>query len=199
MPEIIRDGKGRSFLAGVDYENRLLVNSVSIPYIMHMSFKHGRAYTISSVQQTLSAVDTWNYILFMKNIDPDRFIIVDIIRVSWNGGSTNYNRPLYVRGSMPVIPTGNQAEITAQNINQVSTNEASGNFYRWDGVGSGMTPVGYASSSTTMYQQGNTDIDFKGSIIMGLNDTIGYEVKSPEVGDCNISVYFYYINKNEEI
>ena len=62
-----------------------------------------------------------------------------------------------------------------------------------------MTPVGYASISTTMYAQGTTDLLFEGSIMMGLNDTIGYEVMSTEVGNCNIAIYFYYISNNEDI
>ena len=198
MPEMIRDGEGRGYLVGITHENRMLGSSTMVPYIMHAS-KIGNAYTSGSAQQTLSAVDTWNYIFFMKNTDPNRLLVIDTIRVSWNGGSTNFNRPMYIRGSQPVIPTGNQIEVTPQNINQTSGNIALGVFYKWDGVGAGMTASGPASSSTTIYDIGTTDIPFDGSIMMGLNDTIGFEIKSPEVGDCNISIYFYYINSTEEV
>lgn len=64
--EIIKDGKGRGYNAGVNGTNRLLVESIEVPHLHHTAHIHGQAYSIV-LQQTPTAGAPF---LYIKNISP---------------------------------------------------------------------------------------------------------------------------------
>ena len=46
MPDMLRDGRGKGYLAGVDDKNRILVNSLSKPIQFATSYESGQAYQL---------------------------------------------------------------------------------------------------------------------------------------------------------
>lgn len=46
MPDMVRDGRGKGYLVGVDDENRMLVNSLSKPIQFATSYEQGQAYQL---------------------------------------------------------------------------------------------------------------------------------------------------------
>ena len=201
MPESIRDGKGSGFMAGVSDENRLLVNGVAVPLRTHVSNNHGQSYTFNTQNYTLSATDTWHWVMWWEVTSTTRDMHVDQILVDWNGGSTNFNRPLQLRNVIPTAgqPTGNQTLSVASNNNKLSGNKAELTIYKWDGANAGMTDSTGPAGGNSYHPQGHTALDFKGSIITGLGEMVGIQVQSPEVGDFSLGLSVYFIDKEADI
>ena len=188
MPEMIRDGRGSGILAGVSVEHRLITQSVIEDEQTHVSEHDGLTFTSSTGILTLGATDTWHWVLYWKNTDPTRNLYFQAIATSWDGGSTNFNRPLYLRSIVTAAePAANRTAIAPANSNRTSSNVALAEVYRWDGVGTGMTTALGITGG-----QGWTSVPFNGSFILGLEDYQGIQVKSPEIGDFSVSFGFYY-------
>lgn len=201
MPEMIRDGKGRGNLTGVTSENRFMTNAVTIPLRSHISAEHAESYSIATGLLTLSAADTWHWVLWYKNTSSTKNLYVDSIIVTWDGGSTNFNRPLFLQNVQPTAgaPTGNQTLITASQNNKNSNNVAPVTAYKWDGVAAGMTDSTGPAGGGTAFAQGYNIIPFEGSVITGLNESVGLSVKSPEVGIFSVGVSFYFVEKTADV
>ena len=197
MPEMIRDGKGRGNLTGVDSDNRLMTTAVAIPHRSHVSAVHAESYSIATDLLTLSAADTWHWVLWYKNTSSTKNLYVDSIIISWDGGSTNYNRPLFLKNVIPAAgqPTVNETAFAPSQNNKNSNNVAAALSYKWDGVGAGMTDATGPSGGGTAHSQGHYIIPFYGSVITGLNEHVGLSVKSPEVGIFSVGVSFYFLDK----
>jgi hypothetical protein len=201
MPNSIRDGKGRGYLAGVTEENRLLTNASTVSQRTHVSSKHGQAFTWSTNLQTLSAGDTWHWVLWWKVTSTDKNLHIVEIEASWNGGSTNYDKPLQMKNVITAAgaPTANHTLFAPSNNNKLSSNVAELTVYKWDGVAAGMTNSAGGSGGDTFHQPGYSTKQFSGAVITGLNEAVGLMVKAPEVGDFNIGVAGYFTEKGAEI
>jgi hypothetical protein len=197
MPESIRDGKGTGYLVGVTKENRLLTTAVTVPLRTHISSAHGQSYTFNTGVLTLSAPDTWHWAMWWANTSVSRNMHIESIEIDWNGGSTNYNRPLQMKNVLPTAgaPTGNATLATASNNNKLSKNSAELTIYKWDGTGAGMTNSAGPSGSDTFHTQGRGKLDFRGFVLNGLGDAVGVMVKSPEVGDFSLGLGVYFAEK----
>lgn len=190
---MIRDGRGTGFLAGVSVQNRLITQAVTEPEQSHVSEHDGLAFTSSTGIVTLGAADTWHWVLYLKNTDPTRSLYISTIGSNWNGGSTNFNRTLYMRSLFTAAaPSGNNTAITPGNSNFTSNNVALAEVYKWDGVGTGMTTAVGITGGEVIHDKGYSPLTFSGSAIYGLNDFFGIQVKSSEIGDFSIAVGFYY-------
>lgn len=193
MPEMIRDGRGTGMLAGVSVQHRLITQAVTENEQSHVSEHDGLAFTASTRILTLGATDTWHWVLYWKNTDATRNMYLQSVAWSWNGGSTNFNRPLYTRSIITATePAANRTAVTPANSNRTSSDVALADAYRWDGVGTGMTPAIGITGGEVIFGQGWSPIEFSGSVILGLNDYQGIQVKSPEIGDFSVSLGFYY-------
>ncbi len=193
MPQMIRDGRGTGFLAGVSVQNRLITQAVIEPEQSHVSEHDGLTFTSSTGIVTLGAADTWHWVLYLKNTDPARNFYLSAIASSWNGGSTNFNRTLYMRSIFTAAePSANNTAITPANSNFTSNNVALATVYKWDGVGTGMTSAVGITGGEVIHDKGYSSIPFDGSIIYGFNGFFGIQVKSSEIGDFGIAAGFFY-------
>jgi hypothetical protein len=201
MPNSIRDGKGRGYLLSVTQENRGLVSATSVPLRTHISMDHGQSYSTSTGVHTLNTINTWHWILFWKVTSIDKNFHVDTISVSWNGGSTNFNRPLEICNVLPTAgqPTGNQVLRPMSNNNKNVNNVAEMDSWIWDGVGDGMTNNAGPCGGTTFHSQGLSEIKFNGAVVTGLNESVGLQVRSPEIGDFSIGFGGYFIDKEANV
>lgn len=201
MPNSIRDGKGRGYLVGVTDENRMLTSASTVGQRTHVSAKHGQSFTWGTNIQTLSAADTWHWVLWWKVTSTDKNLHISSIEITWNGGSTNYDKPIQMKNVITTAgaPTANQTLFTASNNNKLSSNVAELTTYRWDGVGAGMTNSAGGSGGDTFHAPGFDVKDFSGAVITGLNEAVGLMVQAPEVGDFNVGVSGYFIEKGAEI
>ena len=201
MPDSIRDGKGRGNLAAVTDEQRMLVTAGTIEMQSRISREHGQSYSFDTGIQTLSAIDTWHWVLWWNVTATASDFVVSGFEIAWNGGSTNFNRPLEVKNVEPTAgaPTANQTAVTHSQNNKNSNNAALMTVYKWDGVGAGMTTSTGPSGGNLFFSQGYTKRSFNDSVIAGLNEAVGFMVQSPEVGDFSIGVSGYFLHKEAEI
>jgi hypothetical protein len=201
MPEMIRDGKGRGFLAAVTSENRMLTNAIDVPLRTHVSSLHGQSYTLNTSALTLSAINTWHWVLYFKNTSISRNLHISNLEFNWNGGSTNFNRPLQTNNVIPLAgaPTANHTAVNPSQNNHTTSNIAEMDVYKWDGVGAGMTVATGPAGADTFHSQGHSIVDLGGNIIMKFNDYVGLQVQSPEIGIFSVGIGLYFIDKDAEI
>jgi hypothetical protein len=201
MPEQIKDGTGKGYLAAVNEENRILTNTVSVELRTHVSRVHGQSYTVNTGSLTLSAADTWHYVLYFKNISTTRNLHIDRFAFNWNGGSTNFNRPLEVENviSLAGAPIANHTSVNPSQSNHLSGNIAEMDVYKWDGVGAGMTDKTGPHGGGRFFSQGHSVVDWGGSIIMKLNDYVGFQVRSPEIGSFGVEFELFFVDKEFDL
>lgn len=201
MAEQIKDGTGRGYLASVNDMNRLLTSSVSVELRTHISSMHAQSYTVNTGSLTLSAANTWHYVLYFTNTSTTKNLHIDRFAFNWNGGSTNFNRPLEVENVIPLagVPTANYMAVNPSQGNHLSGNIAEMDVYKWDGVGAGMTDKTGPHGGGRFFSQGHSVVDWGGSIIMKLNDYVGFQVRSPEIGAFGVELEVFFVDKESEL
>lgn len=184
MPEMIMDGKGRSYLLEVGSDARGKVEAVTILQESHVGFENGLAFQLAVGTEPLDAVDTtnWNLVIDLINVDPTRNLIMSNLTVSWNGGNTTGNKVVWARVKAGYTITGNYTPGILTNLNQTSANIALATFNIWDGVGSGITHTGGGSTTPFALAQGRTEVRLYNTLILGLSGFLGLEVKPEEAG-----------------
>jgi len=119
------------------------------------------------------------------------------VRVEWNGGSTNFNRPLY--GGIyfgDAVPSANNTTGTAANMNTSSNNTFDLDVEYWDGNGDGMTCTGGVKGFSAITSIGSTLVPVNGVIIIGVNKTISFNLKAQEEGEAAITIIGFMEDKN---
>jgi hypothetical protein len=201
MPEQIRDGSGRGYLAAVTRENRLATVAICIDLRTHISTRHGESYTMNTGALTLSAVDTWHWVLYWVNNSTTHNLHMSNIEFNWNGGSTNFNRPLQARNVIPIagVPTANYTDVIMSNNNKLVGNTAEMDVYKWNGDSTGMVDVTGPAGSDTFHPQGRSLISFDGWVVSGLGAHVGLQVKAPEIGIFSVGIGLFFIDKGAEL
>lgn len=124
MPDMVRDGRGKGYLAGVDYKNRILVNSLSKPIQFATSYEQGQAYQLWCITNVSPGR---NVGLYVQNNDPLRDLVVTYIRhqvIGLSGGTTLPNVNNYFAMSFNPILGVNGDVLRAKNMNPGSGNDA---------------------------------------------------------------------------
>ena len=192
MPDSIADGTGTSYLAMVDDENHLHTTSSTEPLIAHYSRYSSSSYGLSTPMLTINT--TGGRALWIKNSDPTKDFYFTDFWFNWNGGSTNYNTPMY--GQMvfgDTEPTTNITEGGAGNLNRASAVPANLTVLYWDETGDGMT--GYTAGGVAFYWcngQGSQHYETGGAIILGANNTISFNLQGGEDGKASINILGYF-------
>lgn len=194
MPDTIRDGRGSGRLLYIDDENRAVVSATVTPIAGHVAEEHGDTYifTTGSEPFTLNSADTWHMCLDLKNIDTSKVMVGANISVSWNGGDTTGDKILWVRQRALHTITANYSASTITNTNFTSNNVAQVEYNVWDEVGNGITYTGGGAGGAFAVRKGRYDLNLFDSYIFGLNDYVGMEVKSSEVGKFTIGAMVYF-------
>ena len=189
---MIKDGKGGGHLAEVNDENQLIVKAASESMISHRSHADSTAYGISTPMLTITT--TGGRILYIKNINSTKNFYLTDVWFSWNGGSTSHNRVMF--GDMyfaDAVPTTNITTGTPGVLNRGSNNSADLTFIYWDEVGDGMTGgSGGDRAFSWCNSQGHNRVPVQGAIILGVNTTVGINLKGEEIGEASINMFGYF-------
>ncbi len=191
---VIKDGTGSGKRAKVDEDNNLRTVAITHSEIRHVSDHDGQAYVLDSGVKTLAstAEHVLSWVKLTQGSDLQGYF--ERLSISWNGGSTNYNRPLELRlwGGM-AEPTANNVAFTPTNLNLGSPNVAQGTFWTWDGVGVGMT-VAFMGLLVMSFivSQGWTRIPFNDGIVIPTDTVLGISVIGAEVGDVGLQVLGFF-------
>lgn len=192
----ILDGTGKGYRAKVTNCGKLEVCSVVETNESYLSGNFGRAFSISTLVQTLNSTNE-HYVMWMKNQSQNYDMRIWVANFAWNGGSTNHNRVMkwswYVGSGEP---TANHTAAISGNLNLSSNNDSEVTTYKWDGVGDGMT-MGSAGIKTTeeLFSQGHSIIEARGIPVIGYNDVIAFSITGEEVGDFVITVRYFMTDR----
>jgi len=196
MPDSIKDGTGKGYVAKVDTENRLHTFDTVQSEEVHVAETHGQTFGVSSGSVTLTSLNP-HLVLYLTNTSSTRWLYVTEIIVSYNGGTTNHNRAcLFELIKSPGAPTVNNTAGTIGNLNFASGETAEGTMEFWDGVGNGMTSAGGAAVLNHIIAQGATSINPMGLPIMNRGGAIGIRFTGEEIGDVCVSMRFMYKEVN---
>jgi len=114
MPDFIRDGSGKGYLAHVTSENKLRTYATTESEISYESETNKRAYTWSNVSYDYAAGDT---ILLVKNTSSTLNLLIDKIMASGDTATT-----FTVHCPTCNTPTG--TAVTGVNMNRTSSGVA---------------------------------------------------------------------------
>jgi hypothetical protein len=183
MTTFIKDGTGKGYQAGVTAENRLLTASVG-----EVESKHNSVLG-TSFQLTNNAVpvvgSTDQLVTWFAHTDPNRLFYINRFFISWNGGSTTYNKPLTVNLYFGTpVPTANHVAATPSNQNFTSQQTALATYYLWNKTsGTGMTVASVGLlAQTTHYSQGMNVVNVDGTLILRKDLVMAVGVNAPEAG-----------------
>ena len=186
--EIIKDGTGKGYAAGVNFANRLDVSAASSPRIYYESRDRENAFGVSTPYLTVTTGG--ERVLYMKNTSSNQNMVITDLRVNWNGGTASNITAL--KGSIwfgSSAPTANNTESSAGNLNRSSNNEFDIDVEYWDGGAGGMTVAGGAAALNTIIGQDSKLFPIGGAIILGANDTISFQLEGDtETGEASIQV-----------
>lgn len=190
MGIFIEDGRGTGKIAGVDENNRLDTAAIMTPLRSAKSLEG--EFGICGTPP-LTVTTTGGSILYIKNNDSRPMKIASMYFFN-DGGSTNYNRPIWVTIYYGYgEPTANMTQGAPANLNKASAKSADVDTYYWDEVGNGMTMGGapsgalYGVSAPYVYE-----LQFEGSNILGQNDTIVIGARGIETSEVTVYITFYY-------
>lgn len=192
MSFILEDGTGKGYRVQVDSENKLMTRAVSQDTISHISEDHEDAYGINT--PLLTVTTTGGRMLYIKNTSSTKSFYFNDFWFNWNGGSTNFNRPCY--GQLwfgDPAPSANNTSGTAGNLNQKSQETAELTIEYWDEVGDGMTvAAGGSQAFDFILTQGANHYFVDGAIILGRNDTVGFNMDGHEIGEVSINILGFF-------
>jgi len=195
MGNFIKDGTGKGYLARVDCHNLLYTFSVGMSVAAHECLK-GNTYLISS---PLMNITTTQGLIGWNLYSGDHALAIDKINIYWNGGSTNYNRPLEVEFKAgDGLPTTNISSISIGNtyIGSPKTLEATALY--WNGTGTGMTGhTSGASVGANICSVGINTFDINGSFIVASGTTLSTYARGEEAGKVSFAVWAYEYNDND--
>lgn len=174
MPEMIRDGTGGGFLAGVTFENRLLTTAKTESLQHLISQDYGQAYQVIGTTGLTPGRVT---VLHLKNVASDKNMIVTYIRhqiLSPGGGTTlpNINNYFIISGGRTYVGDGDPKI-------PVNVNIGSGNLAEAIVHNGNPTLEGSENEIERWYTQSPGDMNAlnkEGSLIVQPNNTleIGY-------------------------
>lgn len=194
MPDVIRDGRGRGFLAGVNSENELNVRASSVEQRL-VSSTHGKYFEATTGKITLTdANDT--AMIFLQNTDATGCsIVIDRIFYDFftSTGGTGIDGTL----TYYINPTANTsaAAISPTNTNFGSTTAAEGVFY------GGTTAIDAFTDGAvwwTAYITDKQSIELEeGRIVIPNGSSFGIKI-APPTGNTSmalsVNVAFYYFD-----
>lgn len=179
----IEDGTGKGTWAGVDSKNRLLVSSSANIESHDISHKDGLVFNLNS---HIASAAAGNYVIYWKNTDTDRDLIIDVIRV----GAVNAAlwKAWFVTGT---AAGGSATEPT--NLNSNSGNAANATT-QVDASITGLT-AGSQIASIRSIAGASADIPFGATLIVSQGDAIAVEYDTGTTGVAETLVRGYYAPK----
>jgi len=184
----IEDGRGSGKLTSVTDAQQLEVQSESRELIFYQSWTHGEAYTLAQVANQTVTASAEEVLCHIKNTSNTKYLCISHIHVA--GYGANGFARVYVDSTYSSDGTA----YTPGNHNRQSGNTAEATVYVADGSlavagGAQVCTKGIATEDTT------AEMDFNGSIILGLNDTmdVRFLEKAGATPDVALCVEGYYL------
>ena len=193
MEVIVKSGVGSGNTAEVTTEGKISADAVVLEHIAHESEKYGNAFLLSTGFISLTTTGSFNGILYIKNTDSEsRHLFLQQLRVC--GGLCA------AASTMQVIiyknPTAGTLISDAndgfnENANSTSSNLFGGDVYVASGDGKTVTD-GTHWSNFQGHAPGHSTEEYRGSVILGKNDTLAVVLKPSVAMDVCMEAVIYF-------
>jgi len=184
---VIKDGTGQSYLAKVTSANLLGGYSITLNQDEYAAIKKGEFFSTTTPFLTVTATE--GLMFWVKNNSLTKNLYLQNFRMNWDGGSTTFNKPLFIRIEQGTTqPTTNT---TTGTVNQTNLNfniQSDSKVLYWDEVGTGMT--GHVAGTTWRYvihKIGADHIAFNRQYVLRPRDTISVYARGYEIGELAFS------------
>lgn len=178
----IKDGSGSGSTVKVE-DKRLWTKGVASSVLANIANTTGYSFTYGVYDKVLPGTDEY-LVVRMKNTDSSREFHIHRMMISYDGGSTNYDKVIrggFYVGTYP--PSANYISIYPSSTNFGKSLTAPSESQSWDGVGNGMTVATNGLLAFSNYfSKGLTDVPLDGTIIVPFGQSIGITVKGDEIG-----------------
>ena len=174
---IIEGGTGNGFKAKVDEENKLATRAVVVTEMGHTSADDGDSYS-----WTASAdIDATDSILWLRNDNPNKKLIIECIHVSSNVAGS-----WFVYCPENVTPDG--TVVTGVNMNRQSGNVALATCHRDNETAVLANYVFYGHSMAA----DTKTFSFHGALVLGYLDCVAVDITTePTLAQCTIFGYYH--------
>lgn len=196
----IKDGTGKGYSARVCSHNRLAVNAVVIK-IEAWKAQQGRTYSMNT--GILPAAASKNLLFWSHYTAENKFLALERLIISWNGGNTNHNRcaNVYLEVGLTQPDTGTEEQPIRNTNSAQASNTLAATALRWDGTtGTGMTghTIGVATQEYIV-DRGKTCWEVGGSFIIAPGYKLGIYIEGEEAGYAAIGTRFFELDPEEMV
>lgn len=196
---IIRDGQGRGYAAGVDDNNRLLTQAQAEEYIAFKSRNKKSAFVFHS-PNIFDVTGNEGLLAWGYNAEESRSLRVEKFYIGWNGGTTNRNRELLIElYTQTSTPTANNITLDPAfqhtgNMNISSALTPQFLAYFWDNVGDGMV---YADKGKQVLKDifcgpGFYEVSFRGALIIPPQTSVAIFGNAEEAGRVSFQAHTWF-------
>ena len=145
MPDTIRDGKGKGYLAAVNADNQLITRSTAVEQRLHSSID-GHYFEATTGQIDVTTANE-TPMIYIKNqsTDSDEVIVIDRVFIdTWDstggsgGGTIMYYRNPTISGGTDIIPVDSNygsGNVMVGTFKKSMTTLTDGNTWWWGNVG----------------------------------------------------------------
>jgi|DEB0MinimDraft_10_1074344.scaffolds.fasta_scaffold08524_3 hypothetical protein len=170
---VIQDGRGKGYSAGVDSLNRALVKSVSQSRVSDISKREGQAFLIASDFISLTTTASFNGIIYLENTS-DLDLYIGKIRTCSDTSGNVQCRLIRNPSTGTLISDANDADQLPSNF---GSNEAFGGFaYTASGDGKTVTD-GTNESQFINHSPGHSIQEYEGAIILPKSSSLALVAK----------------------
>lgn len=187
--EMLRDGKGNGYLAGVNRYHQLETKTISLSEEQFVSVNEKSAYFLNSTQtaDTLAITATGGNILHLQNLSTTQLLYIHKIIISNSTAGTILK---WIRNAT-VGTIGNNNTVVPVNSNFSSSNTANVNAYSWNQVGDGMTGItGGSVGVSFILGVGVLVLPLDGVLVLGVGNSITLAAKG--VTNLSLGIRFYH-------
>jgi hypothetical protein len=179
MPDTIRDGKGRGYLAEVDGDNFLRVWAQSIPHMHYHSDIEKSAYSIHfHFEQAVD--DTWEGCGYITYTGDKQLIVSKAIGTTEDVTAADFSGFAFY-----FDPTGlsGGASLTPVNMNLQSANTLDATVaHNDDGTAVSSSADGTHFLCFRVPDSGSFELDFQDAVILGKNNTVWVKARIGDAG-----------------
>ena len=180
MPDTIRDGSGKGYLAHVDTDGRLHTHSRVTDEATSISQTEGELYSWT----TNHDVGADEYVMCIRNNNQTKHLCIETIRAC-NDTATNFSVGF---GTWATV--GGGAEVVGANANSDSGNVAQATCH--------ITATNFTPDATPLLQSvtgASTERTYRpeGKILLGYHDTIYFKTTAASTSNCSMIVWGFYM------
>ena len=190
----IQDGAGKGYWAKVDGYNRFHTYSTTIKEISDISTRNENAFSVTTDVITFNSTNEHPW-LYIKNTNPNLFLLISSVMYSYNGGDTNHNRTMTKRVYRNIsAPTDRYTDCCQSNLNIGSNNTGLLTAYSWTGVGDGIEIDTSTANdvSTSLVNKGSLVLGDLEGVVLSYNAAMLFTYEPEEIGKASISLKLYF-------